>query len=181
VRARFGEHPTRGGGQGTVANFNHLFYARLFELLLRLKANYCWPAMWNNAFAEDDPDNARLADDYGIVMGSSTLSDSSPALPRFDSLNRQVSYIEVFDRGREPFTFTATTSAPWILLSRASGTVRDNLRLVTTTHTIGGAGYHTLKIWTIDSAIVLEKIVVNTSDAPLRPSYLGPEESYRGK
>ncbi len=71
VRAKFGEHPTPGGGQGTVANFNHLFYTKLFELLLRLKANYLWPAMWNNAFAEDDPDNARLADEYGIVMGSS--------------------------------------------------------------------------------------------------------------
>jgi hypothetical protein len=71
VRAKFGEHPTPGGGQGTIANFSHLFYARLFELLLRLKANYMWPAMWNNAFAEDDPDNARLADEYGIVMGSS--------------------------------------------------------------------------------------------------------------
>ena len=71
VRETFGEHPTPGGGRGTVANFNHLFYARVFELLLRLKANYLWPAMWNNAFAEDDPDNARLADEYGIVMGSS--------------------------------------------------------------------------------------------------------------
>lgn len=71
VRAKFGEQPTPGGGQGTIASFNHLFYARLFEVLLRLKANYLWPAMWNNAFAEDDPDNARLADEYGIVMGSS--------------------------------------------------------------------------------------------------------------
>jgi hypothetical protein len=70
VRAKFGEQPTPGGGQGTIASFNHLFYARLFELLLRLKANYLWPAMWNNAFAEDDPDNPRLADEYGIVMGS---------------------------------------------------------------------------------------------------------------
>ncbi|HEY2434679.1 MAG TPA: glycosyl hydrolase 115 family protein [Vicinamibacterales bacterium] len=71
VRAKFGEHPTPGGGPGTIANLNRQFYARLFELLLRLKANYLWPAMWNNAFAEDDPDNARLADEYGIVMGSS--------------------------------------------------------------------------------------------------------------
>jgi hypothetical protein len=71
VRAKFGEQPTPGGGQGTVAGFNHLFYTKLFEVLLRLKANYLWPAMWNNAFAEDDPDNARLADEYGIVMGSS--------------------------------------------------------------------------------------------------------------
>ena len=50
---------------------NHEFYTRVFELLLRLKANFLWPAMWNNAFAADDPLNARLADEYGIVMGTS--------------------------------------------------------------------------------------------------------------
>jgi hypothetical protein len=58
VRAKFGEHPSPGGA-GTVANFNSAFYARLFEVILRLKGNYLWPAMWNNAFAEDDPDNPR--------------------------------------------------------------------------------------------------------------------------
>ncbi len=71
VRAKFGEHPTPGGGTGTVANFNSKFYSKVFELILRLKGNYLWPAMWNNAFAEDDPDNPRLADEYGIVMGTS--------------------------------------------------------------------------------------------------------------
>lgn len=50
---------------------NATFYGKLFELLLRLRANYLWPAMWNNAFAVDDPANAPLADDYGIVMGTS--------------------------------------------------------------------------------------------------------------
>jgi Glycosyl hydrolase family 115/Gylcosyl hydrolase family 115 C-terminal domain len=54
-----------------VANYGHEFYTRLFELILRLKANYLWPAMWNNAFNEDDPENSRLADEYGIVMGNS--------------------------------------------------------------------------------------------------------------
>ncbi len=52
-------------------NYNSKFYTKVFELLLRLKANYLWPAMWNNAFNEDDPDNPRLADEYGIVMGTS--------------------------------------------------------------------------------------------------------------
>jgi Glycosyl hydrolase family 115 len=51
--------------------YNHEFYEKVFELLLRLKANYLWPAMWNNAFNEDDPLNPKLADDYGIVMGTS--------------------------------------------------------------------------------------------------------------
>jgi hypothetical protein len=54
-----------------VANYGQDFYTRLFELMLRLKANYLWPAMWNNAFNEDDPENPRLADEYGIVMGNS--------------------------------------------------------------------------------------------------------------
>ena len=51
--------------------YDHLFYTRVFDLLLRLRANYLWPAMWNSAFAVDDPLNAKLADRYGIVMGTS--------------------------------------------------------------------------------------------------------------
>ena len=51
--------------------FNHKMYTHVFELLLRLKANYLWPAMWGNAFNEDDPENPKLADEYGIVMGTS--------------------------------------------------------------------------------------------------------------
>lgn len=71
VRAKYGERPAPNDPSTTVANFNGQFYARIFEVLLRLKGNYLWPAMWNNAFAEDDPENPRLADEYGIVMGSS--------------------------------------------------------------------------------------------------------------
>jgi len=54
-----------------VANYNSAFYARIFEVILRLKGNYLWPAMWNNAFNEDDPNNPRLADEYGVVLGTS--------------------------------------------------------------------------------------------------------------
>lgn len=50
---------------------NHLVYEKMFELLLRLKANYLWPAMWGNAFNDDDPLNPVLADKWGIVMGTS--------------------------------------------------------------------------------------------------------------
>jgi len=50
---------------------NSKMYAHMFELLLRLRANYLWPAMWGNAFNEDDPENPHLADEYGIVMGTS--------------------------------------------------------------------------------------------------------------
>jgi hypothetical protein len=50
---------------------NHSFYEKVFELLLRLKANYLWPAMWNNNFDDDDSLNQMTADEYGIVMGTS--------------------------------------------------------------------------------------------------------------
>ena len=52
-------------------NLNHHFYEHVFELLLRLKANYLWPAMWGNAFNDDDTLNPILANQYGIVMGTS--------------------------------------------------------------------------------------------------------------
>lgn len=51
--------------------FNHLVYEKVFELLLRLRGNYLWPAMWGNAFNKDDTLNPVLADKWGIVMGTS--------------------------------------------------------------------------------------------------------------
>jgi hypothetical protein len=51
--------------------FNHEFYSRVFELLLRLKANFLWPAMWDSMFGVDDPKNQQTADFYGIVMSTS--------------------------------------------------------------------------------------------------------------
>ncbi len=61
-------------GQWSRSNFggiNSKMYTNMFELLLRLKANYLWPAMWGKSFNEDDPMNPVLADEYGIVMGTS--------------------------------------------------------------------------------------------------------------
>lgn len=51
--------------------FNHKFYEKVFELMLRLKSNYLWPAMWGNAFNDDDTLNPVKADEWGIVMGTS--------------------------------------------------------------------------------------------------------------
>lgn len=51
---------------------NSRMYEHVFELLLRLKGNYLWPAMWRpKAFAVDDPNNMVLADAMGVVMGTS--------------------------------------------------------------------------------------------------------------
>jgi hypothetical protein len=60
-----------GWARERFGGFNHRFYERVFELILRLKGNYLWPAMWGSAFNEDDTLDAPLADAYGIVMGTS--------------------------------------------------------------------------------------------------------------
>lgn len=55
--------------------YNENFYEKVYELILRCKGNYLWPAMWSNTFSEDGKSskiaNAELADKYGIVMGTS--------------------------------------------------------------------------------------------------------------
>ena len=45
-------------------------YEKVFELLLRLKANYIWPAMHVNSF-NMEKENGALADRMGIVVGTS--------------------------------------------------------------------------------------------------------------
>lgn len=66
------EWPSFGSWCGNMfGGINSKVYEKVFELLLRLKANYLWPAMWASAFNEDDPASPELADRYGIVMGTS--------------------------------------------------------------------------------------------------------------
>ena len=50
---------------------DHRFYERVFELILRLKGNFLWPAMWGWAFYADDPENGKTADRMGVIMGTS--------------------------------------------------------------------------------------------------------------
>ena len=57
---------TYGTGYG-----DHRFYQRVFELVLRLRGNMMWPAMWGWAFYADDPENEKTADEMGIVMSTS--------------------------------------------------------------------------------------------------------------
>jgi hypothetical protein len=66
------ENPALGGwASKTFGGFNSKFYDKLFELILRLRGNFLWPAMWGKSFDVDDPINPQLADEYGIVMGTS--------------------------------------------------------------------------------------------------------------
>lgn len=50
---------------------DHRFYARVFELILRLRGNFMWPAMWSWSFYADDPENSKTANKMGIIMGTS--------------------------------------------------------------------------------------------------------------
>ena len=50
---------------------DHRFYERVFELILRLRGNFLWPAMWDWAFYADDPENSKTADEMGVIMGTS--------------------------------------------------------------------------------------------------------------
>ncbi len=59
--------------QKNFGGFTAKMYEHVFELLLRLKGNYLWPAMWSSVFYEDGPGEAAadLADELGVVMGTS--------------------------------------------------------------------------------------------------------------
>jgi len=60
-----------GWAKKQFGGLNASMYEHVFELILRLKGNYIWPAMWGKAFHLDDPKNTILADEMGIVVGAS--------------------------------------------------------------------------------------------------------------
>jgi hypothetical protein len=102
IREKFGYVAVRDNPpipKGTV-NYGHEFYTRLFELILRLKGNYLWPAMWNNAFNEDDPENPKLADEYGIVMGNSHQEPMLRAQKEWD--RRYIKTIGTWNYSKNP-------------------------------------------------------------------------------
>ena len=102
IKAKFGTVPPRANPPvpAEIANYGHEFYARIFEVLLRLRGNYLWPAMWNNAFNEDDADNARLADEYGVVMGTSHQEPMLRAQKEWD--RRYLATIGTWNYAKQP-------------------------------------------------------------------------------
>lgn len=81
-------------------SFNDAMYAHVFELLLRLKANLIWPAMWSDSFAVAGlPDlpgkgvngtgaagpNQLLADRMGIVFGTSHQEPMARNTPEWNT------------------------------------------------------------------------------------------------
>ncbi len=76
-----------GLAPGYPGGLNHKYYAKVFDVALRLKANYIWPAVWGRAFEEDDPQNQATATAYGIVMGT---SHEAPMMRGIEEWNRHV-------------------------------------------------------------------------------------------
>ena len=74
---------------GKFGGFTAEMYDHVFELLLRLKGNYLWPAMWTSAFPMDGPGQAseELADLYGVVMGASHHEPLLRASEEWDKVN----------------------------------------------------------------------------------------------
>jgi hypothetical protein len=81
ARNTFGEAPNPGARR----TFEHQFYAKVFEVLLRLRGNYLWPAVWGRSLFDDDPKSQALAAEYGIVMGT---SHEAPMMRAQDEWNR---------------------------------------------------------------------------------------------
>ena len=103
---------TTSGGK-----FNENFYEHVFQLLLRLKANYMWPAMWNSSFGADGAEfpeaSAALADTYGIVMGTShheplMLAHQDWVRNKSKYSNGEWSWVTNSDGLSEFFTYGAT-------------------------------------------------------------------------
>ena len=78
---------------------NHKAYEKIFELLLRLRANYFWPAMWDTAFNEDDPISPQTADEYGIVMGT---SHHEPMMRAHKEYTRRRMEVGAWDYAKNP-------------------------------------------------------------------------------
>ncbi|SDH05619.1 glycosyl hydrolase 115 family protein [Nonomuraea jiangxiensis] len=102
-----------GLAEGYPGGFNSKMYARVFEVMLRLKANYLWPAVWGRAFAEDDPDNHRVASQYGVVIGT---SHEAPMMRGIEEWNRHAvaavrdSAGDIVTPGRDPYGGTGEWS-----------------------------------------------------------------------
>lgn len=66
------EQPALGGWvRENYGGFNSKFYTKVFELILRLKGNFLWPAMWGQSFYTEDSLNPKLANEYGVVISTS--------------------------------------------------------------------------------------------------------------
>lgn len=94
----------------TFGDFNEEFYDKVFQLILRLKGNFMWPAMWSAVFSENGKShplaNAELADSYGIVMGTSHHEPMFRAGEEWKQINQQYGTNPAWDFSSNPEAIT---------------------------------------------------------------------------
>jgi hypothetical protein len=137
------------GAPLTGSPFNHLFYTKIFEVILRMKGNYLWPAMWSSAFAVDDPQNQPLADYYGVVMGTSHQEPMMRSTPNEFTLF-----------GIGPWDYTtnsANINAFWLVGA-------ERARPFESLYTIGMRGFGDLPLSTTTDIGLLESVIANQTE-----------------
>ncbi|EJD06938.1 uncharacterized protein FOMMEDRAFT_152276 [Fomitiporia mediterranea MF3/22] len=136
---------TNGTGAAlTGSPFNHFFYTKLFELILRMKGNYLWPAQWASAFNVDDVENQPLADWYGVVMGTSHEEPMMRSIP-----------VEWSLFGVGPWNYT--TNSAFIYNFWVNGTIRA--KPYESIFTVGMRGDGDLPLSETTNIDLLEKVV----------------------
>jgi hypothetical protein len=90
-----------GWAREKYGDLNHKMYTNVFELILRCKGNYLWPAMWANSFATDDPLNAKLADEYGVVISTSHHEPMMRAWKEWERGGNRKAQLGLFQERRE--------------------------------------------------------------------------------
>jgi hypothetical protein len=102
-------------------------------------------------------------------------TNSVAVLPQFDSFNQQRHFIDVFNRGKNNFEFTAVASAPWIILSEAHGTVEKDRRIsvnIDWNQAPTGAVSGALKIFDATDKVIVKVNAFNPTE-PARGSVMG--------
>lgn len=146
------------------------FYQHVFDLLLRLKANFLWPAMWasytarpGNSFFVDDPGNQKLADDYGVVISTSHHEPMQRATNEFNPAQ----------------------SGPWDWMTNKSAVVKfmdEGVRRAMNSesyYTLGMRGFNDHEI-TADDPLKVLRDVFNTERAIIK-KYHGDEAAVKRK
>jgi hypothetical protein len=139
---------------------NAAFYERVFELVLRLGGNFLWPAMWGKSFFEDDPASPALADELGVVIGT---SHHEPLCRAHDEWRRH---------GSGPWNYEAnseTLKEFW-----RDGYARSSGREVVATVGMRGDGDEPMS--EAENIALLERIVRDQREIVREVSGRGPEE-----
>jgi len=116
-----------------------------------------WQEPPRNVMPRVDEIQVPVAADLGVevegappmVSGYPSPNDRphEPTLPTFDNRRRQSYYIDVYNRGQTPFTYTVVAAVPWLRTTPSQGTVRQEQRVwVSVDWTAAPRGAHSAPI-----------------------------------